>query len=209
MPSSSPKTKTPDGGASPALPQGVGCVIMASGLARRFGANKLMADFGGEPLISRILHATQGLFARRIVITRHADVAALCKAYGAACVLHNLPHRNDTIRLGIEQMEGLRACMFCPSDQPLLTRETISALVQHAAQEPDAIWRAAHGADAGLPAVFPQWAFPLLCSLPEGKGGGYVIRQYEEKVRTVQVKSALELADVDYPEDLAALKSYI
>ena len=49
----------------------------------------------------------------------------------------------------------------------------------------------------------------MLCSLPEGKGDGYVIRQYEEKVRTVQVKSALELADVDYPEDLAALKSYI
>ena len=32
-----------------ALPP-VGCVIMASGLARRFGSNKLLADFGGRPL---------------------------------------------------------------------------------------------------------------------------------------------------------------
>ena len=32
-----------------ALPS-VGCVIMASGLARRFGSNKLLADFGGPPL---------------------------------------------------------------------------------------------------------------------------------------------------------------
>ena len=27
----------------------VGCVIMASGLARRFGSNKLLADFCGPP----------------------------------------------------------------------------------------------------------------------------------------------------------------
>ena len=26
----------------------IGCVIMASGLARRFGSNKLLADFGGR-----------------------------------------------------------------------------------------------------------------------------------------------------------------
>lgn len=35
----------------PVLP--VGCVIMASGLGKRFGSNKLMADFNGKPLITR------------------------------------------------------------------------------------------------------------------------------------------------------------
>ena len=32
-----------------------GCVIMASGMGKRFGGNKLMADFGGKPMICRIL----------------------------------------------------------------------------------------------------------------------------------------------------------
>ena len=36
----------------------VGCVIMASGLARRFGSNKLLADFGGCPLLCRALEVT-------------------------------------------------------------------------------------------------------------------------------------------------------
>ena len=40
-----------------ALPP-VGCVIMASGLARRFGSNKLLADFGGRPLLCRALEVT-------------------------------------------------------------------------------------------------------------------------------------------------------
>ena len=33
----------------------VGCVIMASGRAVRFGSDKLLADFGGAPLIARAL----------------------------------------------------------------------------------------------------------------------------------------------------------
>ena len=35
----------------------IGCVIMASGLARRFGSNKLLADFGGRPMLCRALDA--------------------------------------------------------------------------------------------------------------------------------------------------------
>ena len=40
----------------------IGCVIMASGLGKRFGGNKLMADFHGKPMIQRSLNATEGLF---------------------------------------------------------------------------------------------------------------------------------------------------
>ena len=35
----------------------IGSVIMASGMARRFGSNKLLHDFHGEPLMVRILRA--------------------------------------------------------------------------------------------------------------------------------------------------------
>ena len=40
----------------------LGCVIMASGLGKRFGGNKLMADFDGQPLICRALTVTDGPF---------------------------------------------------------------------------------------------------------------------------------------------------
>ena len=36
----------------------IGCVIMASGLSTRFGSNKLLADFGGRPMLCRVLDAT-------------------------------------------------------------------------------------------------------------------------------------------------------
>ena len=83
----------------------VGCVIMASGLSRRFGTNKLLADFCGQPMLCRAFAATAtpGI-AARIVVTRSEDVQALCRTQGVPVLLHSLPGRNDTVRLGLSAL---------------------------------------------------------------------------------------------------------
>ena len=52
---------------------------MASGVGARFGGNKLMAELCDVPLVGHVVRATDGLFSRRVVVTCHADVAALCE----------------------------------------------------------------------------------------------------------------------------------
>ena len=187
------------------VPARTGCVIMASGLGKRFGGNKLLADFMGEPMICRALAATEGLFARRVVVTRHQEVADLCQKYGIDVKLHDLPHRSDTVRLGLEAVGEVEQCMFCPADQPLLRRETVEALVGASHGEPDCIWRTAFQENPGAPVIFPRWAFDALRTLPEGKGGGYVIKQHTDRVRTIPVSDPYELMDVDSPENLKEL----
>lgn len=183
----------------------IGCVIMASGLGKRFGGNKLMADFHGQPLISRILDATDDIFMQRVVVTRHADVARLCESRGIQTVLHNLPNRNDTVRLGLEAMEGVDRCMFAAADQPLLRKDTVAALALASANARDMMWRPACDGTPGSPVIFPQWAFSELRNLPEGKGGGVLIKKYPERLRTVNVRDLYELKDVDSPENLQEL----
>lgn len=118
----------------------VSCVIMASGLSRRFGANKLLADFCGQPMLCRAFAATAtpGI-AARIVVTRSEDVQALCRTQGVPVLLHSLPGRNDTVRLGLsallEQLPELSGCMFLPGDQPLLRRETVEAMTERFCHE--------------------------------------------------------------------------
>ncbi len=113
----------------------VGCVIMASGRAVRFGSNKLLADFGSAPLIARALDATETpALAARVVVTRSPEVAELaCKA-GVKTILHSLPGRNDTVRLGLEallsELPGLAGCIFLPGDQPLLRKESLEAMAR-------------------------------------------------------------------------------
>ena len=140
---------------------------MASGLGKRFGGNKLLADFRGKPMLSYILDSTAKFpQLSRLVVTRHEEVAALCREKGVAVLCHELPHRNDTIRLGLERLLAspkntedslplndtpfpasfcpteafqLSGCIFCPSDQPLLQAESINALLQAFSRNPDKI----------------------------------------------------------------------
>lgn len=186
----------------------VGCVIMASGLGKRFGGNKLMADFLGKPMLCRALEASEDLREHRVVVTRHEDVAALCREMGVKVILHDLPHRNDTVRLGLEALGDVDGCVFLPGDQPLLRRETVNALVQSWEAQQEQILRPVCGDSPGAPVLFPRWAFPELLTLPEGKGGGWVIRNHPDRISTIPVENAMELSDADTPEALELLKAH-
>ena len=184
----------------------LGCVIMASGLGKRFGTNKLMADFHGKPMILRALDATEGLFSHRVVVTRHESVAALCREQNVDVVLHDLPNRNDTVRLGLEALGDLDCCMFLPGDQPLLRRETVAMLLENRKENPERIIRPVYEDTVGSPVLFPSWAFPELKSLPEGKGGSVVIKNHPHEIMHVSVSNPFELMDADTPETLELLQ---
>ena len=214
----------------------VGCVIMASGLSTRFGSNKLLAPFGpaGEPLLCRALDATDTPeLAARVVVTRSPEVQALCKEKGTACILHTLPGRNDTVRLGLEallaQHPDLAGCMFLPGDQPLLQRDTVESMVGifgwHARTDAErgvpqketerVILRLGHRFKhdpnplLGSPVLFGCAHFEALRALPEGKGGSVLLKQYPKCVHTVYIGNREELYDADTPEALEELKKFL
>lgn len=203
----------------------IGCVIMASGLSRRFGSNKLLADFCGEPMLCRAFAATDTpLITRRIVVTRSSEVQTLCTAQDIPVLLHKMPGRNDTVRLGLsallEQEPALAGCMFLPGDQPLLRRETVEAMIsafQNAAQKETEreIFRLGYQSKAdpdclvGSPVLFGSGYFAELCALPEGKGGNVLLKKYPAQVHTVYTANREELADADTPEALAQLKAIV
>lgn len=267
-----------------------GCIVMASGAGVRFGGNKLMAELCGEPLVGHVVRATDGLFGRRVVVTRHVDVAAVCETLGAQVIMHDEPGRNDTVRLGMEAMDGCDTVTFVQGDQPLIRPASIAALLRAAERdaaaehdaaaaagrdaigaagrnaegrdaaedygteydaaesavdvavgrdaaesdaacvaEHDAVWRNTTGCGVtdvsrrpsaciwrtsfdgmpGAPVLFPSWMFGELCSLPSGKGGGYVAKVHAECVRAIEVSSEWELFDVDTRDDLQHLQAHI
>lgn len=112
-----------------------GCIVMASGAGVRFGGNKLMAELCGEPLVGHVVRATDGLFDRRVVVTRHVDVAAVCETLGAQVIMHDEPSRNDTVRLGMEAMDGCDTVTFVQGDQPLIRPASIAALLRAAERD--------------------------------------------------------------------------
>ena len=193
----------------------VGCVIMASGVSRRFGSNKLLADFCGEPMLCRAFAATDTpKLSARIVVTRSDEVAQLCRSRNVPVLLHDLPGRNDTVRLGLSAL----------LDQPLLCRKTVEAMagisgwdqktrLERQKETEREIFRLGFRIRndpsplTGSPVLFEKGLFQELLTLPQGMGGSVLLRKYPAHVHTVYIADRNELADADTPEALAQLEA--
>lgn len=188
----------------------IGLVIMASGLSKRFGRNKLMEDLGGKPLIQWIFDATDDLFSKRVVVTRNNEVKDLCDRLNIPCIIHDMPNRNDTVRIGLSVlMDDVDYCFFTPGDQPLIEKATMSNLIKVADEHNNEIVRLCFGETEGSPVGFPKSLFEELRNLPEGKGGNVVVKNNPARVHPVMANREYELWDVDTMSDLDKIKSRI
>ena len=198
----------------------LGCLIMAAGNASRFGANKLFAAYRGKTFLELALLAVPPqLFARVMVVSQYEPALGLARQYGFEAIRNCEPELgvSRTIQLGTQAMLDCDAILYMVADQPLLRRESLEAMVRdfHAQKETERVilrlgWRAG-GAEPllGSPVLFGSGHFDALRALPEGKGGGAVIRQNPGCVRAVYARSAEELEDADTVEQLEALKRFL
>lgn len=184
-----------------------GCVVMAAGNARRFGTNKLRAELNGEPLFLRTLRA---------ISTEQLNIVAVVSQYPeilrAAEELHFSAIRNSspelgishTISLGLNALSDCDGVLFQVSDQPLLRRESVAALIALWRKHPDSIAALSHSGCRGNPCLFPARFFPELLALTGDRGGSAVIRKHPDDLLMMEVP-AEELLDVDTPEAMEQL----
>ena len=161
-------------------------------------------------MMVRILRSTAATtMSHRLVVTRHPEVEIICQAENVPCLLHDLPKRSDTVRLGVEKLletaQDLDGIMFAASDQPCLRAESIQNLCDAFTDDPNFIYRLCWESELGNPVIFPKSTFDALLNLPEGKGGGVLIKKHPERLRTINVRDAYELKDVDTHADLQVL----
>ena len=188
----------------------IGCIIMASGLGIRFGGNKLMADFGGVPMVTHILNKATSCFTNVVVVTRNEGVLKLCKERDIKVIFHDLPYKSDTVRLGIESLdEKLDGAVFCPADQPFLSVDTLNKMIASATAEPQRIWRTSAQGVIGSPNYFPRNLFPELIALPEDNGGSYVCKKHPDLIKMLEIENPLEIKDIDTKETYEELLSLI
>lgn len=184
----------------------IACIILASGIGRRYGSNKLLATVGNAPMVQHILDITCDLFDTRAVITRHQQIADLARRQHIEYVLHNLPLLSDTVRLGtayaLQKQPKVKGLLFAVSDQPLLTQTSLVRLCQSFTRAPQRIHRLAFNNTPGNPIVFPAMLADELQKLPADKGGSFLTKKYPELVVSVPVQDKNELFDIDTKADL-------
>ena len=183
----------------------LGAVLMASGAAERFGANKLLHPVDGIPIIERVFSTVPaGLFAQANVVSCYPQILALAAERG----YHAIPNpqsqegQSASIRLGLAPLQDMHGVLFCVCDQPWLTRRSVARLLEAFSTGPDKICSLGWQGRRGSPVIFPQSLFPDLLKLTGDQGGRKIVRANAHRLHLVEAGGPEELQDVDTPLDL-------
>ena len=185
----------------------IGCVLMAAGNSSRFGENKLAKEMAGVPIFCRALASIPAeVFDQVVVVTQSHLFSSYIKEYHFTEMRNPAPEKGVslTIQIGLSALKDCDGILFSVSDQPLLRRESVKALVELWRTRPETIAALAHDGLRGNPCIFPARYFSELMALSGDKGGSAVIRRHEEDLILLDVDPR-ELWDVDTPEALEAI----
>lgn len=186
-------------------------LVLAAGLARRFGGRKMLARLDGEPLLAHVLRAARGASLAETVVVLghdHAEVARAVDLAGVRTVINPEPERglSSSLRLGLAALGAdVEAALILLGDQPRIRIEVIDRLLT--AEIPAGrLFVAPRYADGGgpNPVLLLRGAWPLAAKLEGDRGMGPLIAADPELVAEVPLPGFNP--DVDTTEDLAELE---
>jgi CTP:molybdopterin cytidylyltransferase MocA len=191
---------------------GVSAVLLAAGAGSRFGGGKLLAPFGGRPLIEATLSELRRAPVDEIIVVVGAErerLRSIATEYGASVVENPgwEEGMSTSVRAGIRACAPeARAALVALADQPLVGVEAVERLVgifEGGAE----VAVATYGGEPRNPAIFSREVWPLLeRELSGDKGARVFLKRHPELVTKVTCDDVADPADVDTVEDLRRLE---
>ena len=185
------------------------CIVLAAGQGTRFGASKMLAEIGGEPMIRRVVQTVkQAEIGPVHVVTGH-DATAVESAINNICdgCLHNPLYRDGmgtSIAAGIASLpSSCSAVLVVLGDQPLVSADHLTRLVAAWHEQPHSTVASSYDGTIGPPALFPRAQFDALAALRGDKGARDLLRDPQADVIVLECENPMP--DVDTPDDLDAL----
>lgn len=192
-------------------------IVMASGLARRFGDNKLLSDLNGKPVAEHILSklsSISGLNYEKILVYRNEELRELGEKYGFKTVENTEYEKgqSESIKAGVKSASNdSEGYMFFVADQPFVSCETVKKIAEAGTENKDSIvipfTKIPEPNDSsrikrGNPVFFPLDLKCQLLELEGDSGGREVIRNNEDRMVLFEIDNILEFYDIDTKEDL-------
>jgi molybdenum cofactor cytidylyltransferase len=199
---------------APARSRRIGAVLLAAGLSRRMGTNKLLAPLGGTPLVRRCAETLveAGLSPIRVVLGHEAEAVRAALAGLDLSFVVNPDYENglaSSLAVGIAALEadGADAALVALGDMPLVTPAQLRALMNGllAAEEPAIVMPTFEGRQ-GNPVIWERVFFDELKSLVGDRGAKSLLGLHADQVVAIEMEDAAVLADADTPDALARLR---
>lgn len=180
-------------------------IILAAGLSRRMGTDKLLLPIGGVPVIERVIAAASKSGLGEVVLVCNSDsVADLGKKYGAKIVENNAPEmgQSHSVRLGVEESSQFaEGFMFLVGDQPFVNVSIINDLIGSFVPENCSAAVPIYNGARGNPVIFASALREKLLSLCGDSGGRVLLEEMEGSIITVSFADEKLGLDIDTPEE--------
>jgi molybdenum cofactor cytidylyltransferase len=184
-------------------------IVLAAGLARRMGRQKLLLELRGKPVVRWSVQAIAPHVGDTLVVTGRDDAAVRAALDGLRVRFVVNPHpeagQGSSIATGVAALEPPTvAALVALGDQPLLPDGLVAALLAARERTGRAIVTPVYRGIQGTPVLFAAEVFGELRGLAGDAGARTVLQARPERVARVELDAPMP-PDVDTPEDYARL----
>src|ERR1700676_296001 len=194
-------------------------IILAAGSSSRMGGgrHKLLLPLEGRPVLAHVIDATLASQASPVVIVlghQAEHTRTQLTTYTASpetIIVENpdyLQGMSTSMRVGIqeiisygyrknEQRANIDSVLILLGDQPLITQQSIDALITAWRTSGKRIMAPLYAGKRGNPLVFDASLFPELMAVTGDEGGRSVVERHKQELATIELGDAIANYDVD------------
>ena len=182
-------------------------VVLAAGLSRRMGVQKLLLPFGGKTVIAHIVDQLLVSTVDEVyVVAGHQAENIRAELSGRAVSIVNNPNYKtgmlSSVRCGLQHLsEDCRAVMAVLGDQPSITAGLIGLMLQSFAATEKNILVPLHNTKRGHPILFSSSYRDEILTHYDNVGLRGLLYNHPDDVFELDVPTSSVLRDMDYPED--------
>lgn len=187
-------------------------ILLAAGMSSRMGSNKLLLEIAGEPVVARAARQALagGLDPLVVVLGHEAERVRAALAHLVCLPVENADFeagQPSSVAAGIAALpEDVGAVVVLLADMPFVSGEIVAGLVARRQESGARIVLTRYGEVQAPPALYDRSLFGELSRMTDGRCGREVIARHREEAEAL-VWPAERLADLDTPEDLAAVRA--
>ncbi len=194
--------------------EGVTGVVLAGGRSRRFGSNKALADWKGEPMAAAVFNLLKGLFRDNFVVVKKKEAfgGVFDSAFPLVEDIYLDPHPLGGVITALARA-STESVFVCACDMPFV-RETLVRSLCARGGEGDAVIPLWEGVPQPLCGLFSRPCLPVFrTKIQEGDRSVVgalrsvkAVYVREDEMRKIG-ETGISFQDIDTPEEFARMSA--
>jgi len=191
----------------------IAAVVLAAGRSTRMGANKLLADLGGKPMVRFAVEAALGSAASPVLAVTGHQAAEVRRALAGLHVgfVHNRGYAegmSTSLKAAIGALPpAVAGALVLLGDMPQITPVHLDQLIVAFRDQGGAIIVPTHAGRRGNPVLWPRAFFAHISRLDGDAGAKSLLTAHASRVCEVDLGTDAIFLDVDTAEALAQMRA--